>query len=95
MRRAPGLGRLLQRHLEYNRRARRAGLLQLLGPQFKVPPPAQAQAQQRHERERAPPRSQSIKVMMQNVKANADVGRIALGLKHDKTEPLRKGRLYR
>lgn len=59
MRRAPGLGRLLQRrHLEYNRRARRAGLLQLLGPQFKVPPPAQAQAQQRHERERAPPRPQ-------------------------------------
>ncbi|KAM5362197.1 hypothetical protein ACJA88_014147 [Fusarium oxysporum] len=36
-----------------------------------------------------------IEVMMQNVKANADVGRIALGLKHDKAEPLRKGRLYR
>ena len=36
-----------------------------------------------------------IEVLMQNVKANADVGRIALGLKHDKAEPLRKGRLYR
>ncbi|KNB13536.1 hypothetical protein FOXG_13014 [Fusarium oxysporum f. sp. lycopersici 4287] len=36
-----------------------------------------------------------IEVMMQNVKANADIDRIALGLKHDKAEPLRKGRLYR
>ncbi|SCO88779.1 uncharacterized protein FRV6_12906 [Fusarium oxysporum] len=38
---------------------------------------------------------EGIEVMMQNVKANADVDRIALGLKHDKAEPLRKGRLYR
>ncbi|EWZ31592.1 hypothetical protein BFJ70_g14966 [Fusarium oxysporum] len=36
-----------------------------------------------------------IEVMMQNVKANADIDRIALGLKQDKAEPLRKGRLYR
>lgn len=35
------------------------------------------------------------KVMMQDVKAKADVGRIALGLKHEKAEPLKPGRLYR
>jgi hypothetical protein len=35
------------------------------------------------------------KVMMQDVKAKADIGRIALGLKHEKAEPLKPGRLYR
>jgi len=35
------------------------------------------------------------KVMMQDVKAKADVGRIALGLKHENAEPLKPGRLYR
>jgi len=35
------------------------------------------------------------KVMMQDVKANADVGRIALGLKHDKAQRLQPGRVYR
>ncbi|KAB5518905.1 hypothetical protein GE09DRAFT_506976 [Coniochaeta sp. 2T2.1] len=34
-------------------------------------------------------------VMMQDVKAKADVGRIALGLKHVNAQPLRPGRLYR
>ncbi|KAH8653569.1 hypothetical protein BX600DRAFT_515834 [Xylariales sp. PMI_506] len=37
----------------------------------------------------------STVVMMQDVKANADVGRIALGNKHDASERLRSGRLYR
>jgi hypothetical protein len=35
------------------------------------------------------------KVMMQDVKAKAGVGRIALGLKHENAEPLKPGRLYR
>lgn len=35
------------------------------------------------------------KVMMQDVKAKADIGRIALGLKHESAEPLKPGRLYR
>lgn len=35
------------------------------------------------------------KVMMQDVKAQADVGRIALGLKHEKANRLRPDRLYR
>ncbi|OIW25465.1 hypothetical protein CONLIGDRAFT_648490 [Coniochaeta ligniaria NRRL 30616] len=35
------------------------------------------------------------KVMMQDVKAKADVGRIALGLKHENAQPLQQGRLYR
>jgi len=35
------------------------------------------------------------KVMMQDVKAKADIGRIALGLKHENAEPLKSGRLYR
>ena len=36
-----------------------------------------------------------VKVMMQDVKANADVGKIALGLKHESAERLKAGRLYR
>jgi hypothetical protein len=36
-----------------------------------------------------------VKVMMQDVKGNADIGRIALGLKHDDAKRLEKGRLYR
>ncbi|KAH8660022.1 hypothetical protein BX600DRAFT_438248 [Xylariales sp. PMI_506] len=35
------------------------------------------------------------KVMMQDVKANAEVGKIALGMKHEKAERLKPGRLYR
>jgi hypothetical protein len=35
------------------------------------------------------------KVMMQDVKAKANVGRIALGLKHENAERLKPGRLYR
>jgi hypothetical protein len=34
-------------------------------------------------------------VMMQDVKPTAAVGRIALGMKHDKAEKLKPGRLYR
>jgi hypothetical protein len=34
-------------------------------------------------------------VMMQDVKAGAEVGKIALGVKHDKAERLRPGRIYR
>ena len=37
----------------------------------------------------------SVNVMMQDVKANAEVGKIALGLKHEKAQKLRPGRLYR
>lgn len=37
----------------------------------------------------------TTKVMMQDVKAKADIGRIALGLKHENAEPLKPGRLYR
>lgn len=37
----------------------------------------------------------SVKVMMQDVKGNANVGKIALGLKHDKAQRLVTGRLYR
>ena len=36
-----------------------------------------------------------VKVMMQDVKANADVGKIALGLSHDKAARLKPGRVYR
>jgi hypothetical protein len=36
-----------------------------------------------------------VEVMMQDVKSNADVGRIALGMKHEKAERLRADRLYR
>jgi hypothetical protein len=36
-----------------------------------------------------------VKVMMQDVKGNANVGKIALGLKHDKAQRLVPGRLYR
>jgi hypothetical protein len=35
------------------------------------------------------------KVMMQDVKPGADIGRIALGMKHEKAEKLKPGRLYR
>lgn len=37
----------------------------------------------------------NTKVMMQDVKANADVGKIALGLKSDKAVQLQANRLYR
>ena len=36
-----------------------------------------------------------FEVMMQDVKGNADVGRIALGLKHDRAQKLRPDRIYR
>jgi hypothetical protein len=36
-----------------------------------------------------------VKVMMQDVKGNAEVGKIALGLKHEKAKRLVPGRLYR
>jgi hypothetical protein len=36
-----------------------------------------------------------VKVMMQDVKGNANVGKIALGLKHEKAKRLVPGRLYR
>jgi hypothetical protein len=36
-----------------------------------------------------------FEVMMQDVKANADVGKIALGMKHEKAERLKPDRLYR
>ena len=36
-----------------------------------------------------------VEVMMQDVKANADIGRIALGMKHDAATRLQPGRLYR
>ncbi|KAB5563194.1 hypothetical protein GE09DRAFT_773371 [Coniochaeta sp. 2T2.1] len=36
-----------------------------------------------------------VKVMMQDVKGNANVGKIALGLKHEKAQRLVPGRLYR
>ncbi|KAK0641824.1 hypothetical protein B0T16DRAFT_420578 [Cercophora newfieldiana] len=36
-----------------------------------------------------------VKVMIQDVKPDKDVGKIALGLKHDRAEPLKPGRLYR
>jgi len=37
----------------------------------------------------------SVKVMIQDVKPDKNVGKIALGLKHDRAEPLKPGRLYR
>ncbi|KAH8668960.1 hypothetical protein BX600DRAFT_461031 [Xylariales sp. PMI_506] len=37
----------------------------------------------------------STKVMMQDVKAGADVGKIALGLKHENAQKLKPGRMYR
>jgi len=37
----------------------------------------------------------AAEVMMQDVKASADVGKIALGMKHDKAARLRPGRVYR
>ncbi|KAK0743996.1 hypothetical protein B0T18DRAFT_448539 [Schizothecium vesticola] len=36
-----------------------------------------------------------VKVMIQDVKPDKEVGKIALGLKHDRAEPLKTGRLYR
>ena len=36
-----------------------------------------------------------VVVMMQDVRGGQDVGKIALGLKHDKAEKVRPGRLYR
>lgn len=36
-----------------------------------------------------------VEVMMQDVQAQADVGKIALGLKHEKSKRLEPGRLYR
>ena len=36
-----------------------------------------------------------VKVMIQDVKPDKDVGKIALGLKHDRAEALKPGRLYR
>ncbi|KAK0716359.1 hypothetical protein B0H67DRAFT_610877 [Lasiosphaeris hirsuta] len=36
-----------------------------------------------------------VKVMIQDVKPDKDVGKIALGLKHDRAEKLKPGRLYR